>query len=204
VCFPGERPAANGHLLRSGHHPRRRPDPAAAPGHIATSTGAWPEGVCSCWLRPGRRRQRHAGLARSLSRSSVVLDVSMAGSCWRIQGQARSRDGRRVLIGMPGAARASAGRASAEPVPHASLGLRIQGEPGIRHAGERSYRSRRITGQQPEGSRRLASRPVSPGGSASRLAARPRRFTTRGADGALPEPYGGQIRGLALVCSSRW
>jgi len=37
----------------------------------------------------------------------------------------------------------------------------------------------------------------------SRLAARPGRFTTRGADGALAEPYGRQIRGLALVCSSR-
>ena len=63
VCFPGERPAASGHLLRSRHHPRRRASPTATPGHVATSTGTWPGGSCSCRPRSCQRRQRHAGLA---------------------------------------------------------------------------------------------------------------------------------------------
>jgi len=161
-AFPGGRPAASGHLLRSGHHPRCRPGPAAAPRHVATPTGAWPGGSCSRRRRPGRRRRRHAGLARSLSRSSVVLDVSVAGSCWRIQGQARSCDGRRVLIGMPGAAghpRAGQARSRASRQPGSS-------DPGSQGSGapkKRSYQPRPVTGQQPEGPRRLASRPVSPG-----------------------------------------
>jgi len=77
LCFPGERPAANGHLLRSRHNPRRRSRPAATLGHAATSRGALPDGSCSCPPRLCQRRQRHAGLAESPCQSSVFLYVLM-------------------------------------------------------------------------------------------------------------------------------
>ena len=93
----------------------------------------------------------------------------MMDNCWRIRGQARSHDGRRALIGMPGAGRhRRAGQALSRCLtPAWVFGF---GGPGIRRVEERNYRPRRITGQQPEGSRCLASRPISPGGAVSRLA----------------------------------
>jgi len=85
VGFPGERPAASGHLLRSRRHQRRRSCPAAAPGRVATSTGAWPGGSCCCRPRPHRRRrQGHAAPAECPSQSSVFLYVPMK-ICWLIQ-----------------------------------------------------------------------------------------------------------------------
>jgi len=92
----------------------------------------------------------------------------MVDNCWRIRGQARSHDGRRALIGMPGAGRhrrqgkREAG-ASRQP------GSSVSGSQGPGAPKKRNYRPRRITGQQPEGSCRLASRPISPG-AVSRLA----------------------------------
>ena len=153
MCFPGERPAANGHLLRSGHHPRRRSNPAATPGRVATSTGAWPGGSCSRRPRPGQQRQRHAGLAQSPSQSSVFLDVSMVENCWRIQGQARSHDGRRALIGMPGAARhPQAGQARSRCLTPAwvfgfgELGIRRAEEKELPAAADHRGSSRKVRG----------------------------------------------------------
>ena len=93
----------------------------------------------------------------------------MVDNCWRIRGQARSHDGRRALIGMPGAGRhRRAGQALSRCLtPAWVFGFGSQGSGAPK---KRNYRSRRITGQQPEGSRRLASRPISPGGAVSRLA----------------------------------
>jgi hypothetical protein len=51
---------------------------------------------------------------------------------------------------------ASAGRASAKPVPRASLDLRIRGSQGSGAPKKRNYRPRRTTGQQPKVSRCLA------------------------------------------------
>jgi hypothetical protein len=161
VWFPGERPAANGHLLRSRHHQRRRSNPAATPGHVATSRGALPGGPCSCRPRSCQRRQRHAGLAESPSQSSVFLYVPMV----KIAGE--SRDAQPLRQASPHwdtmCGQASAGRASMKPVPHASVGLRIRG------ARDQARRRKGTTGrdgspgQQPKGSRRLARRPISPG-----------------------------------------
>ena len=97
-----------------------------------------------------------------------------------------------------GCGQASAGRASAKPVPHASMGLRIRGARDQARRRKRNYRPRRITGQQPEGSRRLASRPVSPGGCVAFSWRVPGGLRPGEQKGALPEPYGRQIRGLAL------
>src|SRR5262249_10306012 len=78
VWFPGERPGADGHLLRTKHRPRRRWYPAAGLGHAATSRAALPGG--SCWYRlraRRRRRQWHAGLAESPCQSSVFPYLSI-------------------------------------------------------------------------------------------------------------------------------
>ena len=96
-----------------------------------------------------------------------------------------------------GCGQASAGRASAKPVPHASLGLRFRGARD-QAPKKRNYPPRRITGQQPEGSRRLASRPISPGGFVALSWRVPGGLRPGEQKGALPEPYGRQIRGLAL------
>jgi len=97
-----------------------------------------------------------------------------------------------------GCGQASEGRASAKLVPHASLGLRFRGARDQARRRKRNYRPRRITGQQPEGSRRLASRPVSPGGCVAFSWCVPGGLRPGEQKGALPEPYGRQIRGLAL------
>ena len=94
----------------------------------------------------------------------------MVDNCWRIRGQARSHDGRRALIGMPGAGRHRRAGRKREAGASRQPGSSVSGSQGIRRAERRNYRPRRITGQEPEGSRRLASRPISPGGSVSRLA----------------------------------
>jgi len=60
----------------------------------------------------------------------------MMDNCWRIRGQARSHDGRRALIGMPGAGRhRRAGQALSRCLtPAWVFGF---GEPGIRRAEEK-------------------------------------------------------------------
>jgi hypothetical protein len=160
VYFPGERPAANGHLLHSRHHPRRRSNPAATPGHVATSRGALPGGSYPCRPRSCQRRQRHAGLAESPSQSSVFLYVSIV----KIVGEFRDTQPLRqasphadVMCGQ-----ASAGGASAKPVHHASLALRIRGASDQARRRKGTTRRDGSPAQQPEGSRRLARRPISP------------------------------------------
>jgi hypothetical protein len=82
LCLPDERPAANGHLLRTRRHPRRRSYPAAAPGHVATSRGALPGRSCCCRARSHRRRQHvRIGLAEAPSVSSDCLYVPMVKIC---------------------------------------------------------------------------------------------------------------------------
>jgi hypothetical protein len=78
------------------------------------------------------------------------------------------------------------------------LGSSVSGSQGSGAPKKRNYRPRRITGQQPEGSRRLASRPVSPGGCVAFSWRVPGGLRPGEQRGALPEPYGRQIRGLAL------
>ena len=121
----------------------------------------------------------------------------MADNCWRIRGQARSHDGRRALIGMPGAGRhRRAGQARSRCLtPAWVFGFGGQGSGAPK---KRNYRPRRITGQQPEGSRCLASRPISPGGCVALSWRVPGGLRPGEQKGALPEPYGRQIRGLAL------
>lgn len=124
-------------------------------------------------------------------------------NCWANSGT-RGHHGRRALIGGAIRGQASASRASAKPVPHASLGLRIRGA-RIRRAEEkelpaaadhRAAAERFVTpGRRPD-RRGFCAAPSwrVPGGLRSR----------EQKPGALPEPYGRQIRGLALPCSSRW
>jgi hypothetical protein len=134
VCFPGEQPAASGHLLRSRHHRRRRSNPAAALGHVATSRGALPGGSCSCRPRSCQRRQRHAGLAESPSRSSVFLYVPMVKLL--ANSGTHSHDGRRALHRDAVCGQASAGRQARSRclTPAWVFGF---GERGIRRAEEK-------------------------------------------------------------------
>jgi hypothetical protein len=61
------------------------------------------------------------------------------------------------------------GRASATSVPHPSRGLSNSGSWGSGAPEKVNYRPRQITGQQPNGSRRPARKPISPGRPAPRL-----------------------------------
>jgi hypothetical protein len=113
------------------------------PGHVATSRGALPGGSCCCRPRSCQRRQRHAGLAESPSQSSVFLYVSMVkivGEFRDTQPPRQASSHRDAMCG-----HASVDRASAKPVPHASLGLRIRGARRSGAPKKMNYRPRRIT-----------------------------------------------------------
>jgi hypothetical protein len=134
VCFPGERPAASGHLLRSRHYRRRRSNPAAAPGRVATSRGALPGGSCSCRPRSCQRRQRHAGAGR-IPVPIICFPLRANGE---IAGEFRdtATTAGEPLIGMPRAARhPRAGQARSRCLtPAWVFGF---GERGIRRAEEK-------------------------------------------------------------------
>jgi hypothetical protein len=201
--FLGEQPAANGHLLRSRRHPRRRSRRAAAPGHVATSRGAWPGDSCCCRPRSHRRRrQGHAAPAESSSQSSVFLlrangEDLLANSAKHATTAGELSQGYDARPGIRS-------RASVKSVP------RQPGSSNPRSLGSGasekvSYRPRQMT----EAAAGWFATPgqeadiAGPFCAALKLA-RPRRPTTPGAkSGTLPESCGRKIRGLALPCSSR-
>jgi hypothetical protein len=120
-----------------------------------------PGGSCCC--QPDSRHHRwqgHAGLAGAPSQSSVFLyrsRVNIAGQFRDTQPLRQESLQRNAMCGQE----------RAKVVPYASRRLEF-GELGIRRAGENELPTARSSGQQPNGSRRPASRPISPGRSAPR------------------------------------
>jgi hypothetical protein len=136
-------------------------------------------------------------------RSSVFLYVSMVKLL--DNSGTHSHDGRRAPYRDAVCGRASAGRASAKPVPHASLGLRIRG------TRDQARRRKGTTGRGGSPGQQRKVRDACLGGHIARGFCVALSWRVLGAlrpwerePSALPEPYGRQIRGLVLCCSSRW